>query len=363
MTEERKKHFERPTSSKPPSLMNLSLLAIFFGLVAGFFGYLFGRSVMPAENMNYFNFPSSNNVIELDFNQPLTNLYEKNTNSIAGVYKDVSVVAAVGSPLFGQDDLLGSAVVVTSDGWLMTTDQVYTSQKNKVVLGSDIYDIKEVKVDEFANIVFIKIDASILQPINFQLTNEIKEGETLFSLTDLPNSLQHSFDTAVLQNSHYVKDKYLFTDTLDYWLDIDKKQLVDDSLAAPYFNLDGDLLGLDYVVDGEDLLIPSDYLRQSVRHLLSGDQRPLVGIRYVDMENNSGFKQDGNLIYHPSLTALSTKAYQAGLRLGDDIIAINNDVVASNKNITSILQNYRVGDTVVFKILRSGVARDIELTL
>lgn len=359
MEEERKKHFERPTSSKPPSLMNLSLLAIFFGLVAGFFGYLIGRDVLPEERLNYFNFNNPSSKIEIDFNQPLTNLYEKNTNSIAGIYKDVSTIAAVGQPLFGPDDFLGSAVVVTSDGWLMTTDQVYNSQSDKVILNNTVFDIEEVKTDEFARVVFLKIDANLLQPIKFQLTDELKEGETLFSLIDLPNSLQHSFDSSILINSHYVSSKYLYSDTMDYWLDIEDSK----TLSQAYFNLDGDLLGLSYDLEGEDLLIPSNYLKQSVRHLLSGDERVLLGIRYVDMENNSGFTREGNLIYHPSLANLSTRAYQDGLRVGDIVVAINNDLIAGNQSITSILQNYRVGDTVVFKILRDEKERSIEIEL
>ncbi len=361
--EERKKHFERPTSSKPTSLMNLSLLAIFFGLVAGFFGYLFGRTVVPEANFNYLNLGGGVSKVELDFKQPLTNLYKKNTNNIAGIYKSVSTVEVVGTPLFDADSFLGSAVVVTSDGWLMTTDQVFVSEKNKVVLGEKIYEIQETKVDEFANLVFIKINASFLQPINFQLTDDIKEGETLFSLVDLPNSLQHSFDAAVLENSYYMKDKYLTTDSIDHWLDIDESSNGKNLSSAPYFNLDGDLLGLTYTIDENDLLIPSSYMRQAVRHLLSGDQRVLLGVRYVDMENNSGFAQNGNLVYHPSLVVLSTKAYQAGIRLEDQILAVNNDTVSSNKNLTNILQNYRKGDTVTFRVLRKANPLDIDIKL
>lgn len=362
MESERKKHFERPTSQKPPSLMNLSLLAIFFGLVAGFMGHLMARDVLPEESFNYFSFNNPQSKIELSFDQPLINLYDKNINSIAGVYRSVNTIAAVGVPLFDDNSFLGSAVVVTSDGWLMTTDQVFESENNKVVLGNKIYDIKDTKVDDFAKVVFVKIDADLLQPVNFQLVDEIKEGETLYSLTDMPNSLQHSFDTSILSNSHYAAGQYLFSDSLDYWLDVADKNK-DNLLSAPYFNLDGDLIGLSYNLEENNLLIPSSYLQQSVRHLLGGYDRVGLGIRYVDMENNSGFDRKGNLIYHPSLTVLSREAYQAGLRMNDIVLAINNDVIAGNDSITSILQNYRKGDKVIFKILRDNLSRDIEIEL
>lgn len=360
--EERHQHFERPTTKRPPSMFNLTIWTIFVGVVAGFGGYLLANYFLPSSDTNYFNITNPDRNIKVSIEQPLTNVADQYQKSIAGVYRSVRPTQAVGQPLFSQADFLGSAVVVTSDGWLMTTDQVTTNESVSIVLGDQVYEVEEIKEDDFTGVVFIKINEDLLQPINFQLTDDLKIGETLFTSLDVANVYNHSFTTTYLSNSHYTPYKYLFTDNLDYYI-----KPSDDSLVtgSPYFNLDGDMVGIAYNVENESLLLPAEYLKQAVKNLLNETERVLLGIRYVDMENNSGFDRRGNLVYNPQYSAVvyNSPAYKAGIVSGDQIVAINNDTISSYRSLTSILQNYRVGDEVVIKLLRDGVEQDIKVEL
>ena len=47
----------------------------------------------------------------------------------------------------------------------------------------------------------------------------------------------------------------------------------------------------------------------------------------------------------------------------DQIVAVNNDTVSVNRSLTSVLQNYRIGDKVTLRILRNEVEQDIEIEL
>ena len=138
-----------------------------------------------------------------------------------------------------------------------------------------------------------------------------------------------------------------------------------DYLATPYFNLEGDLLGMSYKFEDQALLIPSEYLKQAVKHLLNNTARPILGVRYIDMENNSGFLRKGNLIYNPTLPAVDYQSPAAvvKLKVGDQIVAVNNDLISATHTLTSIIQNYRQGDAVVIKILRNEVEQDLEVQL
>ncbi len=363
MEEERKQHFERPTVKRPPSLVNLVLVALVFGFIAGVGGYLFGQAIIPAVEIPYFNIGSGNNTVNID--QPLVGIAQEYQQSVAGLYRPVQTITTVGQPLFSANDFLGSAVVVTSDGWLMTTDQVIKNNQAKVVLGDEIYSIEEIRKDEFINLVFIKIEADSLQPIDFQLTDKIKSGERLFTNIDSPNSSEHIFYTNFLTNAHYATDKYLYTDKLDYYLQILDNTSADSFLSAPYFNLDGNLMGLSYELNNQLVLLPSEYLKESVRHLLNETDRVSLGLYYIDMENNSGFERKGALVYHPTLRAVeyNSPAFKAGLKQDDQIVAVNNDIISNDSSLTSIIQNYRIGDKVIFKIFRDGVEQDIEVEL
>lgn len=360
--EERHKHFERPTTNRPPSMFNLTIWAIFVGLVAGFGGYLLANYALPSNVSNYFNIANTGRSIEVSIDQPLINIASQHQKSIAGVYKKVSAVPLLEQSLFSQDDFLGSAVVVTSDGWLMTTDQVTTNTNVSLVLGDKLYEVKEISRDEFSGLVFLKIEESFLQPVNFQLTDDLKVGERLFTSIDMPNAYNHSFSTTYLSNPHYTESKYLFTDAIDYYVEISDTQLYNSS---PYFNLDGDLIGLSYNNGSGNLLVSSEYIKQAVKNLLNNTKRTTLGIRYVDMENNSGFEKKGALVYNPQYLAVvyNSPAYKAGIKAGDQIVAVNNDAVSAYRTLTSILQNYRSGDVLIIKLLRDNQEQDIEITL
>ena len=82
--EERYKHFERPTTERPPSMFNLTVWAILVGLVAGFGGYLLANYILPSSNANYFNINNPSRDIKVSIEQPLTSLGEKNQKSLLG---------------------------------------------------------------------------------------------------------------------------------------------------------------------------------------------------------------------------------------------------------------------------------------
>jgi S1-C subfamily serine protease len=360
--EERYEHFVRPTNQRPPSMFNLTLWVILVGLVAGIGGYLLANYFLPTDSTNYFNINNPNRDIKVSIEQPLTTLGDSYQKSIAGVYKPIRAVPAVGQVLFSENDFLGSAVVVTSDGWLMTTRQVAVNSQLSIVLGDLVYEVEELVEDKFSGVVFLKINENSLQPINFRMADDFKLGEKLFTSVDLPNSEKHSFATTYLSNPHYSPHKYLFTDTIDYYIKISD---IDNDESSPYFNLDGNLIGLSYNILDETLLLPAEYLKQAVKHLLNKTERSLLGIRYVDMENNSGFERKGSLVYSAQYAAVvyNSPAYKAGIKSGDQIVAINNDIVSSYRTLTSILQNYRPGDQIVLKILRANEEQDIEISL
>ena len=363
--EERQKHFARPTTERPPSLFNLTIWTIVIGILAGFGGYLLAKNIWPVSDIAYLDFLDKENEIKITIEQPLTSLADKYQNSVAGVYKDVVTSPSIGQKFFDDNDFLGSAVVVTSDGWLMTTDQVIQDKTPQIILVDEIYDIQEIVFDEFTGAVFVKIEANFIQPIDFQLTDSLKTGERLFTSIDLPNSANHAFYTAFLANSHYVSDQYLYTDNVDYFIQISDGLANANIMSAPFFNTDGDLLGIIYEINQEKMLIPAEYLKQAIKHLLNDTSRPMLGVRYIDMENNSGFIRKGNLIFHPTLRAVAynSVATAAGLKAGDQIVAVNNDIISDTQTLTSIIQDYRIGDTVILKIQRNGLEQDIEIEL
>lgn len=358
--DEKKEHFVRPTTERPPSLVSLTLLAVIFGLLAGFGGYLLGKWFIPSNIAFLSNQPD----IKINLEQPLTSLANKYNTSIAGIYKNAKTIADLESPIFEQADYLGAAVAVTSDGWLMSTDQVLLNMQSKVVINDQVFDIEQIKKDNFSGAVFVKIKASNLPAVNFQLTEGVRIGEKIFTDQELASSLGHAFSTAILSNTHLTTSAYLSSDEIDYYYQLADFSTANVGLGAPYFNLKGELIGLSYQLDQQFVLLPADYLKQAVKHLLDNTTRPAWGISYIDLENNSGLEQKGNYVYSPvagKAVLSNSPAQKAGLKSKDRIIAINNDEVTKDRTITAILQNYRLGDKIILKVVREGKEMDLEI--
>ena len=355
--EDKKEHFMRPTFERPPSLVNLTILAVIFGILAGLGGYLLGRTLLPNSNFNFFKAQPD---LRINLEQPLTEAATKNQKSIAGIYRARAKAASpINQQVFDDNDLLGEAIIVTSDGWLLSTAQAVPNSQALVVINDEIYPIKEIKEDAFTGAIFIKIEATGLLPINFQMTDSLKIGETVFSVLDLPNAMDHAFQSGIVSSNHLVLNPYLNTDSLDYYIKIDETSTNQAIAGQPYFNLKGDLVGITYFVDEEPLLIPAEYLRQTVKQMLDKTQRPVWGINYFDLDNNSGFLDKGSLVV--SLASKNTLAAKSGLKVGDRILAVNNDSLSKDRSLTKILQSYRQGDKVILKVYRNTTEIDLEI--
>jgi S1-C subfamily serine protease len=80
---------------------------------------------------------------------------------------------------------------------------------------------------------------------------------------------------------------------------------------------------------------------------------------------NRWFNQKGHLLYHSQLSAVAPNsvAAKAGLKVGDQVIAVNNELVSAERSLTSIIQNYRPGDKILLKISRNELEQEIEVQL
>ena len=56
----------------------------------------------------------------------------------------------------------------------MTTNQVVANNQVSVILGDKVYEVEELLEDEFSSTVFLKINEASLQPVDFQLIDDIR---------------------------------------------------------------------------------------------------------------------------------------------------------------------------------------------
>ena len=94
--------------------------------------------------------------------------------------------------------------------------------------------------------------------------------------------------------------------------------------------------------------------------------KPLMGVSVYDKEiTNFGFIQSQRSINGAKIAAIgeNSAAADAGLQVGDIIIAAGGKTITPVSELRTILSEYRCGNALVVTINRNGVTSDVTLIL
>jgi S1-C subfamily serine protease len=150
--------------------------------------------------------------------------------------------------------------------------------------------------------------------------------------------------------------------------------------GGPLLNSSGELIGVNTAIyspsgasAGIGFSIPVDVVKWVVPDLIKYGRvnRPTLGVEPATAQTTKRLGLEGALIIH---VLEGSAAERAGLRptyrdrngrirIGDTIIAINNDAVKSGNDLILLLEKYKAGDSVRLKILREDKEMEVEVKL
>lgn len=86
------------------------------------------------------------------------------------------------------------------------------------------------------------------------------------------------------------------------------------------------------------------------------NNKPKVIVAGFLSSSKTPLKKQNNTIYVPSFQNViqNNPSYQAGLRLGDEILAYNGKEVTNEKHLTLLISRTLIGTTARIKLLRKG---------
>lgn len=235
---------------------------------------------------------------------------------------------------------IGSGVVITSDGLVVTSSKFIENRSNlKVVVYGhpEPFDAKVLGVDTKADIAILKIIADNLKVLPY--VESLKSGDLLFAIGN-PFGLEPVVSMGVVSNvgSHKNYDRFVGSDLFIHG----------GNVGGAVIDAAGNLAGVAVRLKGGDdhqggFFLPIDRVRsiaQRIEH--SGSVKDAwIGIAVADLtqEMKSYFGRDEGVM----ITAVekNTPADMAGLRRGDLIILANdivvNSVVSFDKIMTTLL--------------------------
>ncbi len=313
------------------------------------------------------------------------------SNNEAGVYEKViakaidSVVEITSksenqTSFFGQSyssTSLGSGVIISEDGYIVTNNHVVESATNVSITlnNGETYDATIVGTDAKTDLALLKIDANDLSYSKLVDSDTLNLGQEVVAIgnslgkgTSSTNGIISALNREVTINNY----------TMD--LIQTNASVNSGNSGGGLFDLNGNLVGIvnakisssasssssNATVEGMGYAIPSNTVSTIVEQLKNNGyvkDRATLGVKIITDSNYLeyyGVTNSGALVGE---VVENSAASKAGIEAGDLIIAINDTKVSSFSDLSKQLDNYQIGDKITITVSRNDQIKDFEVTL
>lgn len=382
-----------PVKNKKPFFSKWSLLfSVLFSIIAGgLAGYLASNYWLVNQNPEPTGINLNTNQIvdftkKITVSNPTTEVINKLAKQIVGIYS-VKKGEDWWQKLYLDNEFLGTGLVITSDGWLMTTSDVIPDFKKDyqiMTANNNYYLAKDFIQDKLTGVVFFKIDAQNLSPVQFADLEQITVAQSAVALAADNDMNDLKVKISNLEKLSY----YLQKSIKDYFHSTEKQEeyfLLKDSLPTNFAsclvaNNQGEVIGLGSNLNKTEnfqTIIPTGYLAQAVKQFLINKtevKRNYLGLTYLDLSQNPNLpanltanRENGALIIgnkELNLVAIKKDSPAKNILMENDIVLkVNDDEINNRNNFTMLIQNYPTDSKIKLLILRQGEEKEVEVTL
>jgi serine protease Do len=270
-----------------------------------------------------------------------------------------------------KEQSLGSGVIVSEDGYIVTNNHVIEkAQEIKVLLSNKKdYKAKLIGADPKTDIAVIKIDAKGLTALAWGDSNKLKVGEIVFAIGNpfgLNQTVTRGVISAVGRANVGIADYEDFIQT--------DAAINPGNSGGALVNVRGELIGVNTAIlsrtggyQGIGFAVPSSMARQVMDSLIKYKKvvRGWLGVSIQDVTSDLadefGVKDlKGALV---SGVMKKSPAEQAGIRQGDVILQYNGKVVEDTGHLRNMVSQTPINTTVKVKLQRAKKEVEVEVVI
>ncbi len=267
---------------------------------------------------------------------------------------------------------LGSGVIVSADGFILTNNHVIDGADDIVVtIGTASHEYKATKIgaDSSTDIAVIKIDAKDLPAITFSDSDKLRPGDIVIAVGNpfaLTQSATMGIVSAVGRGNMGIVDYENFIQT-------DASINMGNSGGA-LVDYEGRLVGINTAIfsrtggnQGIGFAVPANLARSVMESLLKNGkvQRGFLGVGLQplneDLVKAFGLPNDNGALI--SEVQPGSPADKAGIKTGDVIVSVEGKKVESPRELQLTVAGLAPGSKAELKIMREGKDSNVAVTL
>lgn len=254
---------------------------------------------------------------------------------------------------------LGSGVVLSKDGYIVTNNHVVDNADEVIVTISgdkNEYPAKVIGKDADSDLAVIKIDVKNLTPITFAHSSDLKIGDIIFAIGNpfgIGESISQGIISALNKNRVGINryENFIQTDA----------SINPGNSGGALVDSRGALIGINSAIitrsggnDGIGFAIPVDMVKNVVTKLIEdgkvtrGYLGVIIGDISVDLQKVYN-KKEGALILD---VEKDTPAEKYGLKRGDLIYKINDSEIKDRVDLQNIVGAFKPKQKIVLQIER-----------
>tara|TARA_B100002052_G_scaffold121483_2_gene111824 strand:+ start:12025 stop:13374 length:1350 start_codon:yes stop_codon:yes gene_type:complete len=324
------------------------------------------------------------------FNQPFIDVAESSNPSIVSIISEIEVRQRQFNPFFNDpffQDLfpefkrkgqtLGSGVIISSDGYIITNNHVIDdADKIKVIMYDKTeFEASVIGVDPLSDLAVIKIEADVVLPeITMGNSDKLSVGEWVVAIgSPFGLHLNHTVTAGIVSATgrSNVISKLTYEDFIQHDAAINP-----GNSGGALLNLDGELVGINTAIAtdgysksnaGVGFAIPINQAIRVIDDLLDDGSvsRGWLGVQIQNIDQAIADalnleNKDGALIVS---IVPDSPASESGLQEDDIIIKVDSKDINNDRALMKAISSKRPGDFTNFTVIRGDEKLRISVTL
>jgi len=275
----------------------------------------------------------------------------------------------------GQQAGSGSGVIFTADGYIVTNNHVIDgADEIEVIHQKRSYKAKVIGTDASADLAIIKIEGKNLPAIKRGSSKELQVGEWVIAVGNpfnLTSTVTAGIVSAKGRNIELLGGQF----PIESFIQTDAAINPGNSGGA-LVNSKGELVGINTAIlsrtgsyTGYGFAVPIDIVGKIFNDIIQyGEvQKGFTGLSVVDIDNKR--VEDFNLTIdkYDGVVVLDvqpeSQAEKSGLKVGDIILKINNNVMIGKGSFDEVMSYYRPNEKVNITYQRGKQIQETAITL